>query len=378
MITLITGTPGSGKSYEAVAHHILPALNSGRKVITNLPLNINYYMKINPSFDRNLFVLIQPTPDNLVPFSTPADFADEWKNKDGVGPLYVVDEAHMAFPRGDKDKKMLEYFTMHRHTGADILLITQQLNQLRREISGLVEVSFVLKKNTVLGSSKSYRKQTRDGTKGSVIATAVHRYDPQIFKFYQSYTLGGQAEAVQKAKPIWFRWPFIAAALAFLYVAYAAASGGLNPFGTAIELQKSKTVKTEPLEVPKEAPKTRYVVSAPPDPTSDKSSEKIIVTDNSVTHSQPEKSPEPVVVVEPFDFSKVDDQTSVRAGNLCRITLHIAGKKVDTWLLNRSGYEIENKLNEGEDRERYGGCTMTIRYPKTNSEYVFHMNKYAL
>ncbi|MBO1040187.1 zonular occludens toxin domain-containing protein [Brucella pituitosa] len=377
MITLITGTPGSGKSYEAVAHHILPALNSGRKVITNLPLNINYYMKINPSFDRNLFVLIQPTPDNLVPFSTPADFADEWKNKDGVGPLFVVDEAHMAFPRGDKDKKMLEYFTMHRHTGADILLVTQQLNQLRREISGLIELSYVLKKNTVLGSSKSYRKQTRDGTKGAVISTAVHRYDPKIFKFYQSYTLGGQAEAAHKTKSLWFRWPFVAAAIAFLYVGYAALSGGLNPFGKAIELQKPKTAKTEAQEVPKEAPKTRVVISAPPDPTSDKLSQPIIVTDLSVTTPQPSEPPAPVVL-EPFDFSKVDDQTSVRAGKLCRITLHVGGKKIDTWLLNRNGYEIENKLNEGEDRERFGGCTMIIRYPKTNSEYVFHMNKYAL
>ena len=207
MITLITGTPGSGKSYEAVAHHIIPALNSGRKVITNLPFRLDYYMKINPSFDKNLFECKLPTPENLRPFSKPEDFADEWKNKDGVGPLYVIDEAHMCYPRGDKEKPIFEYFTMHRHTGADITLITQQLNQLRREISGLIELSFVLKKNTVLGSSKSYRKQTRDGTKGSIISTSIHQYNPQIFKFYQSYTLGGQAEAAQKMKPIWMGNP---------------------------------------------------------------------------------------------------------------------------------------------------------------------------
>lgn len=373
MITLITGTPGSGKSYEAVAHHILPALNSGRKVITNLPFNINYYMKINPSFDRNLFVLIQPTPDNLVPFSTPADFDDEWKDKNGVGPLYVVDEAHMAFPRGDKDKKMLEYFTMHRHTGADILLITQQLNQLRREISGLIELSYVLKKNTVLGSSKSYRKQTRDGTKGAVISTAIHRYDPKIFKFYQSYTLGGQAEAAQKAKPIWFRWPFIAAAIAFLYVGYAALSGGLNPFGKSAQLQ---TPKIEALEVPKEASKLRVVVSAPPDPASDKTSPQLVVA----TPVLPASEPEPVVqrvVSEPFNFSDVTDQTSVRSGQLCRIMLHIGQQKVDVFELQNKGYRVEIKLNEGKDRERFGGCSMFVKYPKNESEYVFHANKYA-
>ena len=38
MINLLEGTPGGGKSYEALVYHILPTLRSGRKVVTNLPL----------------------------------------------------------------------------------------------------------------------------------------------------------------------------------------------------------------------------------------------------------------------------------------------------------------------------------------------------
>ena len=39
-IALMTGRPGSGKSYEAVAYAIMPALAAGRRVVTNIPLDI--------------------------------------------------------------------------------------------------------------------------------------------------------------------------------------------------------------------------------------------------------------------------------------------------------------------------------------------------
>lgn len=38
MIYAIVGRPRSGKSYESVVYHIIPAIQSGRKVITNIPL----------------------------------------------------------------------------------------------------------------------------------------------------------------------------------------------------------------------------------------------------------------------------------------------------------------------------------------------------
>ncbi|MHA6613038.1 zonular occludens toxin domain-containing protein [Photobacterium damselae] len=41
MINLIMGRPGGGKSYEAVVYHVLPAIQSGRMVITNLPINLD-------------------------------------------------------------------------------------------------------------------------------------------------------------------------------------------------------------------------------------------------------------------------------------------------------------------------------------------------
>jgi len=50
MINLLLGQPGGGKSYEAVAFHILPALAQGRKVITNMPLDLEHICSIDTSY----------------------------------------------------------------------------------------------------------------------------------------------------------------------------------------------------------------------------------------------------------------------------------------------------------------------------------------
>jgi zona occludens toxin len=46
MINGLSGRPGSGKSYEAVVTHILPALQQGRKIVTNIPLNIEWFVSV--------------------------------------------------------------------------------------------------------------------------------------------------------------------------------------------------------------------------------------------------------------------------------------------------------------------------------------------
>nr|MBF4348645.1 assembly protein [Vibrio anguillarum] len=46
MIYAIVGRPRSGKSYESVVYHIIPAIKAGRKVVTNVSLNISYFQKV--------------------------------------------------------------------------------------------------------------------------------------------------------------------------------------------------------------------------------------------------------------------------------------------------------------------------------------------
>ena len=50
MINGLEGIPGSGKSYEATVYHVLAALQTGRLVITNLPLNVEVFAAIDPAY----------------------------------------------------------------------------------------------------------------------------------------------------------------------------------------------------------------------------------------------------------------------------------------------------------------------------------------
>ncbi|OXC99408.1 assembly protein, partial [Vibrio parahaemolyticus] len=81
MIYAIAGRPGGGKTYEAVAYHIIPAIKDGRKVITNITLNIDWFVKV---FGEDVRELIKIVDGRLTdfgsttrPFSQIEDYSDE-------------------------------------------------------------------------------------------------------------------------------------------------------------------------------------------------------------------------------------------------------------------------------------------------------------
>jgi zona occludens toxin len=63
-VNTLLGVPGSGKSYEAVAFHIIPALEDGRKVVTNLPLNLEHFKKVYGQDILKLIRIVEPTAQN--------------------------------------------------------------------------------------------------------------------------------------------------------------------------------------------------------------------------------------------------------------------------------------------------------------------------
>ena len=62
MINGLEGIPGSGKSYEATVYHVLAALQTGRLVITNLPLNVEVFAAIDPSYRSLIQIRRRPAP----------------------------------------------------------------------------------------------------------------------------------------------------------------------------------------------------------------------------------------------------------------------------------------------------------------------------
>jgi zona occludens toxin len=219
MINLTLGQPGGGKSYEAVAFHIIPAIVRGRKVITNLSLNVDVFEQYFPGA-RQLIEIRGAvfTESGLVrPFSLASHYGDTWKHpEDGVGPLYVIDECHLALPLRGTPVGVEEWYSLHRHELADVLLITQSYGKINKAIRDLVQLVYRCKKATAFGSSDRYIRKVQDGLRGEVVNTSIRKYEAKYFPLYKSHTLSGAAATEYSANdviPYWKRWPFKGAAL---------------------------------------------------------------------------------------------------------------------------------------------------------------------
>lgn len=135
MITLYTGTPGSGKSLHA-ARDIMQRMRRGRGLICNFFINLDAVPKrqSDPLCVTNLDL----SPQFLYDYA----MQHHVRGKEHQT-LIVIDEAQLLFncrDFGDRMRpKWVEFFTLHRHIGYDILLITQFDRMLDRQIRSLVE-----------------------------------------------------------------------------------------------------------------------------------------------------------------------------------------------------------------------------------------------
>lgn len=271
MINLLVGQPGGGKSYEAVAFHILPALEQGRKVITNLPLNVEAFRALDARYP-DLLVLRHSSVEQVVekrrwnlyarafdafkvkevhrPFASIADYGDEWRHPvKGFGALYVIDECHLCLPRRDTAVEVEEWFSLHRHELADVLLITQSYGKVCKPICDMVQVLYRVKKATAFGTNNSYIRKVQDGIGGDVVNTTVRDYDKKYFGLYTSHTkssAAGQELAANDIVPLWKRWPVLGAGLCGVLLVGLLAFGGvsLNP----IKQATAKTVSVGQVE----------------------------------------------------------------------------------------------------------------------------------
>lgn len=216
MIFMLMGRPGGGKSYEAVRYHIIPAIKEGRKIVTNMPLNLLHFRLIYGDA-ADLIEIVTPSKNNPVPFSTMVDYGDTWYHPEtGVGPLYVIDECHKPLRRGKTRQDVEEWFAEHRHSKSDVLLISQYHRKLDLNICDLIDVVYSVGKTSAFGSQESYVRHTKTGIRGTTLNTDVRSYDPAYYPFYRSHTAStsfGKEAVVKDIKPIWKKWQFVGAAL---------------------------------------------------------------------------------------------------------------------------------------------------------------------
>ena len=135
MIYLYSGTPGSGKSLHALKDICFKLKHNGN-VIANFPIKIENLGKLKGEF------IFKNDDDLTVDFLTNYAYKNHIKGKEGQT-LLVIDEAQGLFnPREytRADRKLYnKFFSLHRHLGFNVILITQNDRLLDRQIRCLIE-----------------------------------------------------------------------------------------------------------------------------------------------------------------------------------------------------------------------------------------------
>jgi zona occludens toxin len=193
-IFLLTGIPGSGKTYHAIKEFYVPAVKSGRRVYHNirgitegLP-NLSIYLnKPLSEIAELVHEMPQVIGDNGLSVTDPYFYKQVEPNS-----LVICDEVqNIYYARNfQKNSHALNFMTQQRHLGLDIIMITQRVTMLDSSFRALADSLLDFRKLTYLGSQKSYRKLDYEGstlTKDSLKTTTLHRYNPIYFQFYKSY-----------------------------------------------------------------------------------------------------------------------------------------------------------------------------------------------
>jgi zona occludens toxin len=222
MQNLIIGKSGSGKGYEVCAYHILVALTQGRKVITNMPLVIEKWAAIDPSFpaliemrkrampirgtweptrEQGAYHLFEDPADIIYPdvmarpFANVWDYYDTWRHPETkTGALFVIDEAQNVIPRGKTSVDVEEWSALHRHFVNDVLFITQSYGKLSQAIRDNIQMVYRLTKKVAWGQPNKYIRKVQDGIRGEVLNVTERTYNPAYFGLWVSQTQGGSGE----------------------------------------------------------------------------------------------------------------------------------------------------------------------------------------
>lgn len=166
MLTLYTGTPGSGKSYHAT-ERIDIWLRQGKNVISTYPIKVNNHHKGIFTFVPLLSISV----DYLLQF-----FKDHHKPNKEDQTLVVIDECHIIFNSREFNNKArakwLQFLALSRHYGYDFILITQNDRAIDRQIRGLVEYNI------------KHRNLAGFGLKGWLLIFVLHKKFVAIKMWY--------------------------------------------------------------------------------------------------------------------------------------------------------------------------------------------------
>lgn len=258
------GSPGSYKTYSIVQNVVIPALQAGRVVITNIR-GLNDIEKIKSNLSISLpesasIWYIQPDDDGFKLMSTFFHWAP-------AGALIAMDEGQRIYPTRNRrfddldlkidsiihdqfDKPLINSetsqpilrpktvenaFDQHRHFNWDIYISTPNISKIHKEIRHVVEWAYRHRNNSGLlpwlkNTWTEFRHDAENNGKSvSHYSGSPKRYkaDPKIFNCYQSTATGvskDSSENISIFRDSRLRFLFIVICLCLSYVFYSISS----------------------------------------------------------------------------------------------------------------------------------------------------------
>jgi len=379
MINGIAGKPGGGKSYEAVKSHVIPAIKDGRMVVTNLPLQVEHFVAVYGEQVRDLIVIVDYNYHDYgsaKPFSVIGDWLkhQDWKNDKGQGVLFCIDEAHLSLPNGKGSAeftKVLEFLSMHRHYGFDVLLITQNFKKVHRDIRDMVQLVYRCIKKSMFGQDDQYIIKVHEGCTTQVVNTDEREYESYIFKFYKSHTKseGQIVEATTRDVTPWHKTGLMKLSYVVLF------------FAALMVVNLIHTITKDDEEVVVEEVKVK--VSKPTIKTASPSVNSNTPINTSESLSVPKPKPKPTIKT-PADLEEEKHQRIIAMSKerhpFHKVGLSISGfaedlnYKIFYFSAQQNGQHIftltsKDLLLAGYDLQILGECMVVLEFHKY-SEYI--------
>jgi zona occludens toxin len=201
MITLITGTPGAGKTLYAISKLILPLIGTTVKKTEDngdqVELPRTVYTNINGLLVDHELIGPGGTWDQdkakewqFQPIAEGRGLRD-WHQWAKPGSVIVYDEFQKVWPpraNGSPVPPDLQGLDTHRHMGVDFVLITQSPNNHDRHVQGLVGRHLHVRRMGNMGLTVVYEWDhcSRQLLYSKSITKAPWRYDKKVFKLYKS------------------------------------------------------------------------------------------------------------------------------------------------------------------------------------------------
>ncbi|MDH5829714.1 zonular occludens toxin domain-containing protein [Luteimonas sp. M1R5S18] len=209
MLIFNEGLPRAGKSYDAVANHLIPAIKSGRHVYARLD-GLNFYAIAQVSGvpeDRVRELLHVVDPGDVPALFRITVHADKTKSLNPQlrrDSLFIIDEVHEFWvaARTDLEPEVEWFFAYHGQFGLDGVLISQAYKRVHDAIRLRVERKHLFRKLNFLQKlkrrskedvSKRYVKRSMiamEPDRFMVLTSEEYEYNPEIFPCYTGYRPG--------------------------------------------------------------------------------------------------------------------------------------------------------------------------------------------